>query len=176
MKGKTMLRKALLAVFVCVCALMLITGCAKEKPVDQTAKPTVKPVKLAQKRNLKLTAISQEVGVTDKWEVNLDVSGKISVTHAKGNQASFLGTYTLKEKKSSALWKQVDGIFSGDIKSTGVEGTAGDTKYTIILNDEAAVGIVNLWTADVDKNANIRAFLDDLSQVIEKNTGTNPGL
>lgn len=170
------MRRAVLAVFVSVCALMMITGCAKEKPVEQTAKPTVKPVRLAQKRNLKLTAISQEVGVTDKWEVNLDVSGKISVTHAKGNQASFLGSYTLAEAKNAALWKQVDGIFSGDIESTGVEGKTGDTKYTFILNDEMAVGIVNLWTADVEKNPNIRAFLDDVSGVIEKNTGSKPGL
>ena len=171
-----MLRRAVLTVLVCVCALVLITGCAKEKPAEQTAKPTSKRVKLHEKRSLKLTAICQEAGVTDKWEINLDASGVISVTHSKGNQASFLGTHTLAQNKSSALWEQVDGIFSGDIKSTGVEGRPGDTKYTLILNDEMAVGIVNLWTADVDKNSNIRAFLDDVSNLVEKYTEIKPGI
>ena len=170
-----MLRRAVLTVFVCVCALMMITGCAKEKPAEQTAKPTSKRVKLHDKRSLKLTAICQEAGVTDKWEATLDASGIISVTHSKGNQASFLGTHTLAQEKNSALWKQIDGISTEDIESTGVEGQPGDIKYTFILNDEV-VGIVNLWTADVEKNSNIRAFLDDVSDVIEKNTGTKPGL
>jgi len=167
------MRTSILGVIACVSALALLGGCAKEKPVEQIAKPETKVVRLAEKSSFKFTTTGTSAGAVDKWEVNLDAAGKFTIMRTQGNQAGYLGTYTLPEKRNLALWEMIRGAFAGDIKSAGGQGKAGETKYTFIITDET-VGIINLWASDVEKNPNIASLVEEISSIVEENTGEKP--
>jgi len=112
----------------------------------------------------------------EEWRVQLDASGKLLIARQVVDEVEDFGPFHLSPEENEELWKLILALDIPCRSSSRRSGIPDEALMSFALTGPDRTYTVKLWEGDARRYPEISAFLKELSALIERYTGEEPGL